>query len=1361
MTQEGQIITFYSYKGGTGRTMSIANTACLLARRLVNDATSANKMRVLAVDWDFEAPGLHRYFLPYFPANISQGFDQIPGCIDLLSEIWRRRKDFSKDSFRNRATAKSLLNAIDFNRYLIRTTIPGLAIIKSGRHDSGYAQLVNGFNWEDFFYVTEGFFPGFADFLREGFDYVLIDSRTGVTDTSGICTTLLPDKLVVPFTANVQSLSGVEEVVRRAVNYRKQSEDWRPLSVFPLPSRIDISRPALAEQWRNGMRNSDTAGDPFAAGVGAIGYQALFERLFAQLFGSESGKLGSYFDEVVLQHVPDYAYGEPIAVELEATDSRIFLRRSYEAFVDRLTELAGPWESLEEARKDRDLAALISEARQRVDKAKKSKDPKAAEDIIRLGFRIVEADASAANIEDMIGAVLSIAEFAIRANPSAVTLLAISALDRAARFAEDDWRIYSAALRQAGTLFDAAGIYEKAEQYRRQHLELLQRHLEADNPSAIDAMQELSLTLQARGNLQDAHNLQEARRLQEHVIEVKRRVLGDANPDTLASVNVLAAILQSLGDVDGARRLREQVDDISRRARGAGPTDGAEAMARSDLHTIRVFISSPGDVIPERERVSRVLNRLNIEFADSVRFEAVRWEDRVYAADRAFQAQMARPSETDLAVFIFWTRAGTPLPSEFARRPDGTSYISGTEFELEEALQTHKERGTPDILVYRKTAKMPFAAGSVEQHQGELQALEALWTRQFRSESGFKSAFSTFGSTDDFEELLEQHVRKWAETRIGPHTGITWPTAINGSPYRGLAPFYEEHARVFFGRRRQVEQIRERLIDLHARGCPFLLMLGASGSGKTSLLRAGLVPRLLAPGAVPEVDLWRRAVVFRPHELGPNVALGLARALLEHLPALAEGKAGSPEQLTRLLESNPEEAAVAVKAALALGYTRQRQGSDREPVLRLLLIVDQLEEMFTLPVAERDCLIRAIDALVRGNVVWVIAAMRSDAYGALLTVSWKTAGPVLLQLKDDGGQFDLQPPGPAEIREIIRGPARAAGIRFEQDATGEGVDDWLERDALEPGALPLLEFTLEQLYQRIAPNNRITITAYQEIGGVENAISHVAEQAYASVSARAQLTLPALLLSLVNHPDDGDDRMSLREADRASVTASPAQQELVDALVSRRLLILSAEAGPYGQHATLRAAHEALFLYWPRACNILADNRELFRELHRLEADSADWARRGRDDSYLMSGFRLSRAAKLRSEFAHFLAPEVREFIERSLFHTRRVRIGMAAVIALLVALTASLSGVYVLERNREAERQAQASLSLALDATNNLVELAPIASGSQAAEAAPLIARALAIARELVNRNPDNRQAQDYLSQLTQLCEAVKCVAP
>ena len=154
-----------------------------------------------------------------------------------------------------------------------------------------------------------------------------------------------------------------------------------------------------------------------------------------------------------------------------------------------------------------------------------------------------------------------------------------------------------------------------------------------------------------------------------------------------------------------------------------------------------------------------MLSRLDAELAGSARFQAIRWEEGFYSAHATFQAQIASPAEADLAVFIFWSRAGTALPSDFLRRADGSSYISGVEYEFESALQGHRARGTPDVFAYRKTAKILFEADRIEQQQAQLQALEALWTRQFSTESGlFASGFSTFNSTDEFEALFERQI---------------------------------------------------------------------------------------------------------------------------------------------------------------------------------------------------------------------------------------------------------------------------------------------------------------------------------------------------------------------------------------------------------------------------------------------------------------------------------------------------------------------------------------------------------------------------------------------------------------------------
>lgn len=209
------IATFYSFKGGVGRSMALANVALLLAQR---------GARVLAVDWDLEAPGLERYF-SYFEQASVRG-----GLLPLLTEIAGRNPgDRDVSAFRDH------LWQIDVG------SGERLDLLPSGRDDhASYAMLLEDFDWRRFFADGGGdFLEALRERWKQDYDVVLIDSRTGMSDSGGICTIQMPDVLVAMFTANEQSMLGVSDIIRASQRGRQAlAYDRMPLTVLPVPCRF-------------------------------------------------------------------------------------------------------------------------------------------------------------------------------------------------------------------------------------------------------------------------------------------------------------------------------------------------------------------------------------------------------------------------------------------------------------------------------------------------------------------------------------------------------------------------------------------------------------------------------------------------------------------------------------------------------------------------------------------------------------------------------------------------------------------------------------------------------------------------------------------------------------------------------------------------------------------------------------------------------------------------------------------------------------------------------------------------------------------------------------------------------------------
>jgi MinD-like ATPase involved in chromosome partitioning or flagellar assembly len=315
----GKIYTFYSYKGGTGRSMAVANFAHWLVRQ-----SPPPQGRVLLMDWDLEAPGLHRYFPD--TADVAENVER-PGIINYF---WQIRERLESDPAVSALLAGDESGAafgreFPLDDYLVRDIAPGVDLVKAGRLDADYARLVSAFDWVKFYDSHAGVFPALRRWLASEYEYCLIDSRTGFNDISGVCTMLLPEKLVTVFTANRQNLSGVLDLSARAVDYRRASEDFRPLAVFPLPSRIENAENDLKQKWRKR-------------------YQEEFEATLQKIYQLDGCEMTAYFNEVQLPHVSFYAYGEEVALVREEHSDTLSLSHAYENFFRKLTALEFAWD---------------------------------------------------------------------------------------------------------------------------------------------------------------------------------------------------------------------------------------------------------------------------------------------------------------------------------------------------------------------------------------------------------------------------------------------------------------------------------------------------------------------------------------------------------------------------------------------------------------------------------------------------------------------------------------------------------------------------------------------------------------------------------------------------------------------------------------------------------------------------------------------------------------------------------------------------------------------------------------------------------------------------------------------------------
>jgi tetratricopeptide (TPR) repeat protein len=736
------------------------------------------------------------------------------------------------------------------------------------------------------------------------------------------------------------------------------------------------------------------------------------------------------------------------------------------------------------------------------------------------------------------------------------------------------------------------------------------------------------------------------------------------------------------------------------------------------MQTYRIFVSSPNDAQFERQRVDRIIARLNGELAGAARLVSVRWEMEFYRAHDTFQTQIPASTDCDVVVAIFRGRLGTALPPDFTHMPDGAPYPSGTAYEVLTAIAKRQQGGElPDVFVFRypdpPLVRLDDAAKE-EETRRQWEGLKAFFARWFLTPEGhFKAAFQTFTSTDDFEEQVERLLRDWLQHKLAKAGTVTWPIATKGSPYPGLQSFGPIHAPVFFGRARDTARAVEAWSEAGARGTPFLLVVGASGSGKSSLARAGLVPRLTTPGVIASVDVWRVAVL-RPSDSpdGPLAALvhalmqgaaDLPKGVSKHetgrlpaLPEIADGDYRTPAELAALLAHGDAASIKPIIGALDKVAHREQeaQGSDRRLRCDLVILIDQLDELFSAAVSDdvRRQFVVVLEQLVASGRVWIVTTLRADLYELFLK------DESLFRLKDRGVAYDLAPPALADMAEVVRGPARAANLQWEIDAASkEPLDERIIRDIDRPDLLPIVQFVLDRLYlQRDTRDDEVVLTnaAYHALGTLNGAIETAAEAALAPLGPAAAAALPRLLRGLVSAaaPAAGARAATpaLRQAPLDAVAHDENSKRLVRALVDARILVSGRDQSGV---AVVGFAHQRVIEAWTRAREIITESVDLLRVREDVEEARRRWDVAGqRSDLLIRAGLPLSEAEHAAAALADELSASTRAFIEKSGRSARlRQRLtAAAAMVFLALAVAAGFLGFVAQTQKLKAQQAAE-----------------------------------------------------------------------
>ncbi len=611
------------------------------------------------------------------------------------------------------------------------------------------------------------------------------------------------------------------------------------------------------------------------------------------------------------------------------------------------------------------------------------------------------------------------------------------------------------------------------------------------------------------------------------------------------------------------------------------------------MHHLHIFLASPDDVGHERQLAQAVINRVQSEriYRDNLKIEVVAWDkpgagtampahlEPVEAINRGLK----KPSECDIVVVIFWQKMGTPLSNNY-HKPDGSRYRSGTEYEFIDALKAAKKTDKPNVLVYRRqgSPKVDLEDPKREDKEKQWDFVKTFFAELRNSDGSYQSFYQEYDKPFKFKDLFDQHLRDLIPQylEIQPSDKSEQPREPElpiwvNSPFPGLRAFTPEEALIFYGRGRETDLLIERLNDSQSR---FIAVVGTSGSGKSSLVAAGLLPAL-EKNAIQGSQDWA-CLRFTPAELSDNPFSELVNAFKPILQ-----KQGRPlRKAANDLETNP--LIFQELAAMAL--------QDTPEWAELLLFIDQFEELFTLADAKyQRAFVDLLALAAKTPRVRTIVTMRADFYHRCL--EWTVMDELLAS-----GHFPLLAPRMGALNEMVTQPAERAGLQLEKGLVQRILDD----TGTEPGALALMAFALWELWKSLkGADGLLTHAAYDSFKGVHGAIGKRAEEIFNSIKGK-KTVLEAAFGRVFRELVEVDEKgvATRRRTPLSQTTTEAVAETLVNALTEARLLVTSRGED---HEPMVEVAHEAIFTNWPRVkdwIDTAGDDLRLRRQVRQATA---------------------------------------------------------------------------------------------------------------------------------------------------------------